>query len=406
MTTFRHDVVVAGGGMVGAAAVLALRQAGIDCGLIEPQAPPVWDAQTIDLRVSAISPASENLLHSLGLWQQIESRRVSPFESMHVWEQPGRDSLNFSAAEFASHRLGHIVENNLLVQALREKTADAAVYQSALQSMDSVDDGLWLRLADGREIKTRLLIGADGIHSHVRELSGLVMQGSGYQQRGLVCHVQSEAAHEKTAWQRFLPGGPLALLPLDDGRCSIVWSLATAEAEHLQAMDDESFSAALSQAFGEHLGSIRATTQRVSFPLAHRHADRYRSDRVALIGDAAHVVHPLAGQGGNLGMLDAATLAEEIVHASNRGVDPGHDSVLARYERRRRADNMAMLSATDALQRMFASDSPWMEGIRRIGMGMVDRLHPVKNALIRHAMYGPPNAPALMRKEISGFELD
>lgn len=393
----RHDVVVVGGGMVGAAAVLALRQAGVDCALVDPSPTPEWQTDDVDLRVSAISPASENLLRRLGVWSDIAEARVSPYSHMHVWERHDAEALDFDAAEFAELRLGHIVENALLVSALRKAIGNEAVYAQALQGIEADTEALWLRLDNGREIRSRLLIGADGVSSRVRSLAGIDLRGGDYGQRGLVCHIRLQHSHQNTAWQRFLPGGPLALLPLADGRCSIVWTLPEAEALRLEQADEETFDRELGEAFGPRLGELHVDSARASFPLARRHALSYVSGRVALIGDAAHVVHPLAGQGGNLGLLDAAVLAEQIGAAVQRGIDPGHPAILRRYERLRRADNLAMLAVTDGLERMFSSCSPWAEGARRIGMGWVNSLLPVKNTLIRHAMYGPADGPALVQ---------
>ena len=290
MTMHRHAVVVVGGGMVGIATVLALRHAGIETALVEPSPPAAWQQDDIDLRVSAISPASENLIRALGAWEHILRRRASPFEQMQVWEQPGRECLSFSSAEFASHRLGHIIENNLLTAALWERLGGAGIYASSLESVDEVEDGLWLQLADGSEIKTSLLIGADGVGSRVRSLAGIAMSGSSYGQRGLVCHVRSEHEHGRVARQRFLPDGPLALLPLSDGRCSIVWSLPEREAQRLESVAVDEFSAELTaalhgaadQAPDSDLGALQVDSPRASFPLAHRHAQCYRKGRVVL----------------------------------------------------------------------------------------------------------------------------
>lgn len=401
MSNRRHEVVVVGGGMVGAAAVLALRRAGVDCALVDPAPVPQWSNDEVDLRVSAISPASEQLLRALEVWPAIAAARVSPYTRMHVWERHDAEALDFDCGEFAELRLGHIVENSLLVAELRRAIGDDGIYSESLAGFDHANDALWLRLSNGHEMRTRLLVGADGVNSRVRELAGIEMRGGDYRQRGLVCHIGLEKSHEQTAWQRFLPGGPLALLPLADGRCSIVWSLPGDEARRLEQLEEGAFSNELMQAFGSRLGRLSVDSARASFPLSRRHALAYTAGRIALIGDAAHVVHPLAGQGGNLGLLDAAELAAQVGGAQQRGIDPGHPAILRRYERRRRADNLAMLAVTDGLERLFSSRSAWAEGARRIGMGWVNGLAPIRNALIRHAMYGPTDAPPLVRQTLT-----
>src|SRR5580765_873952 len=386
------DVVIVGAGMVGAALALDLAQRGFDITLIESRAPAPWRAEDeVDLRVVALAASSIALLRRLDVWMAIASARASAYRRMRVWDALAPGSLGFDAAEDGASALGYIVENKLIQSVLWqavERCSDIALHCPARVVASELDaDGAARRLAfeHGSLLRARLVVAADGADSALRGLLGIETRERDYAQRGIVAHVAHERTHEATAWQRFLPGATLAFLPLADGRSSIVWSVANAEAERLLALDDESFRAELGAAFDFHLGAVTATTKRAAFPLRLRLAERYIGPRFALVGDAAHVVHPLAGQGVNLGFRDAVELADVLDDARERKADFASEQALRRYERRRRSDNAMSAQAFDAIQRGFGSDNPTLAGLRAAGLALVDRVTPLKRFFARRA---------------------
>lgn len=385
-----YDVAVIGGGTVGCAFALAVARAGLTVLLVDrqPVAPPgVRDA--LDLRVSAMSPASERILNALGVWEEIETVRACPYRRMEIWDSAGSGSLTFESAEAGEPRLGHIVENRLAQGLLRnELTRHSHVHMRCPGGLLGfhVDGPLAsLELDDGNIEQARLLVGADGGRSAVRGHSGIAASAWDYRQRAVVTHVATKEPHSQACYQRFLATGPVAFLPLLDGRSSIVWSTTPEEANRLTAMPEDEFSAALEQAVGGRLGAVSQVGERASFPLQYLHARRYVDERLALIGDAAHVVHPLAGQGVNLGLLDAAALAEVVVEAHRRRRDFGRVSELRRYERWRKGDNLVMANALHGLKHMFGSDDRALAFARNLGLNLVDELKPVKKLFMRQA---------------------
>jgi 2-octaprenyl-3-methyl-6-methoxy-1,4-benzoquinol hydroxylase/2-octaprenylphenol hydroxylase len=297
--------------------------------------------------------------------------------------------LNFDAADEGRAALGFIVENRLiqsvLWQACQRESRIAIHCPARVAATDSSTDRRMLTLDDGTVVAAKLVVAADGAESALREMVGIATQGRDYGQRAIVAHVATERAHESTAWQRFLPGATLAFLPLADGRSSIVWSVPDAEAERLLVLDDDTFRAELGAALDFRLGRVTATTRRASFPLRMKLAERYLAPRLALIGDAAHAVHPLAGQGVNLGLRDVEELRVMLVEARNAKRDFAAESVLRRYERRRRSDNALSAHAFDAIQRVFGSDAMPVAALRGMGLGLVDKITPLKHAFARHA---------------------
>ncbi|HXG29225.1 MAG TPA: UbiH/UbiF/VisC/COQ6 family ubiquinone biosynthesis hydroxylase [Nevskiales bacterium] len=395
-----HDVAIVGAGMVGTPLAVALQRAGFDVALIEASPPAHYDPKSdYDLRVSALSAASQRLLERLGIWPVIAAGRISPYREMQVWDSRGAGVLHFDAAELGLPQLGHIVENSLIQHAAWQALDRVSVYCPArLLALELGGDGYRL-VFEGRDaIEAGLVVGADGAESRVRELAGIGCSGWSYAQQGIVCNVATEKPHRHTAWQRFLPTGPLAFLPLADGRCSIVWSADAAEAAALLALDDEAFRQRLAEAFGGELGEVTMVSRRAAFPLRMLHADRYVQSRLALVGDAAHVIHPLAGQGVNLGLLDVAALVEVLAQARREGRDIGELRVLQKYERWRRGDNLLMTAATDGLKRLFGSRNPLLAFARSRGLGMVNAITPLKNLLIRHAMGIAGDLPPLVRR--------
>jgi 2-octaprenyl-3-methyl-6-methoxy-1,4-benzoquinol hydroxylase/2-octaprenylphenol hydroxylase len=385
-----HDVVVVGAGMVGAALALALARAGFDVAVIEPRAPKPWQAQDeVDLRVVALAPSSVLLLDALDVWPSILAARASGYRRMRVWDATAPGALSFDAADEGRSTLGYIVENRLiqhaLWQALQQTPRIALRCPAKVSATEASADKRVLKLDDGIEVAAKLVVAADGADSALRGMLGIGTRDHDYGQRGIVAHVATERAHEATAWQRFLPEATLAFLPLADGRCSIVWSVPDAQATRLLALDDAAFCAELGAAFDFRLGRVTSTTPRAAFPLRMKLAQRYLAPRFALIGDAAHAVHPLAGQGVNLGFRDVAELRDVLVAARDAKRDFAAEAVLRRYERRRRSDNALSAHAFDAIQRVFGSDSMPVAALRGAGLSIVDKLAPLKHLFAQHA---------------------
>jgi len=317
-------------------------------------------------------------------------RRASPYQSMHVWDATGEGKIHFDAADLGIDVLGHIIENRAVQFSLYEQCQK--LHNVELLCPQQVKDIHYTELQsevildDDRCITTKLLVGADGANSKVREVAGILINKSAYEQKGVVAIVKSTQDHSSTAWQRFLPTGPLAFLPLSDGRCSIVWSAEDERADELLAMDDESFSRELEQEFDYTLGKVESIGQRAAFPLIRRHADEYVKKGLALIGDAAHTIHPLAGQGVNLGILDAAALAEVIVTARAKGQNIASLTTLRKYERWRRADNSLMMYSMSGFKNLFSNEQSSLSFVRNAGLNLVNSMGPVKHKFMRHAL--------------------
>ena len=389
------DVAVVGAGMVGAALALALARSDFAVTLIETKPPAPWRAaDELDLRVVALAPSAAELLREVEAWSAIRAARACAYRCMRVWDAAAPGELAFDAADSGEPALGWIVENRLVAHALwqaceREPRialrCPARVTGST--TVGSTPDGSRrvLEFDDGGTLAAQLVVAADGAESPLRALAGIAVQERDYAQRAVVAHVATQRPHEATAWQRFLPRATLAFLPLADGRSSIVWSAPAADAARLLALDDAAFCAELGAAFDFRLGRVTATTPRAAFPLRLRLADTYLAPRLALIGDAAHVVHPLAGQGVNLGLRDVTELRDALVGARARGADYAATPALRRYERRRRSDNALSAHAFDAIQRTFGSASPALAAVRGTALAALDRLGPIKDLFARHA---------------------
>jgi 2-octaprenyl-3-methyl-6-methoxy-1,4-benzoquinol hydroxylase/2-octaprenylphenol hydroxylase len=383
------DVAVVGGGMVGAAAALALARAGFATALLEARAPAPWSAaDEVDLRVVGLAPSSIALLDELGVWTSIRASRAGPYAHMHVWDAENGAAIDFDAADEGRDLLGYIVENNLVQWTLWQALDAAGVRRlcpAEVRAFEAQDDRIQLELADGETLAARLLVAADGAASPLRGLAGIDTRGRDYAQRAVVAHVSTERPHQDTAWQRFLASGPLALLPLADGRSSIVWSLPEDEAARVLALDDAAFMHALGVASDFRLGRIVGTTRRAAFPLRLQLAERYQAERFVLLGDAAHAVHPLAGQGVNLGLRDVGELRDTLVQARDAGRDIAAAHVLRRYARRRRSADTLDAMSFDALARIYAWQSPPLVAARGLGVRLLDRLAPLKRRLAEHA---------------------
>jgi 2-octaprenylphenol hydroxylase len=403
------DVVIVGGGVIGAAMASLLLASKLSApGRVAIIADRFATAASADadwdLRVFALSRASERLLKKCGVWDLLPMTRVFAYERMCVWdaggEPHGKGSLNFDSAEIGEPNLGFIVDGRALqwqcLQAAR--TAGAVLLEAGLGSVAATDADVSIGLSDGRVLRGQLLVAADGQESKTRELLGIETAGHSYRQDALVAHVRTAKFHGNTAWQRFLRSGPLAFLPLPDGRSSIVWSAARAEAARLRALDPEAFGAALTAASGEVLGDCELSTQLASFPLKLQYALEYARPRAVLLGDAAHVVHPLAGQGLNLGLLDCAALADVLGQAGGAGYF-GEHRLLRRYERWRRSENLLAAGALDGLERLFSNADPLSTGLRAAGLSAVDKLPFVKRRFAQRALGLIGDVPAFLKRE-------
>ncbi|PWB32741.1 2-octaprenyl-3-methyl-6-methoxy-1,4-benzoquinol hydroxylase [Pseudomonas sp. SDI] len=403
----RADLLIVGAGMVGSALALALQHSGLEILLLDgsPLTVKPFDAQApFEPRVSALSAASQRILERLGAWPGMHARRVSAYSDMHVWDGSGTGQIHFSAASVHADVLGHIVENRVVQDGLLERLHDSEIgllANARLEQMRRSGDDWLLTLADGRTLRAPLVIAADGANSAVRRLTGCETREWDYLHHAIVTSVRCAAPHQATAWQRFTDDGPLAFLPLarDGGQdwCSIVWSTTPEQAERLMALDDSAFCAALERAFEGRLGAVLEADPRLCVPLRQRHAKRYVAEGLALIGDAAHTIHPLAGQGVNLGFLDAAVLAEELLHAYERGERLADVRVLSRYERRRMPHNLALMAAMEGFERLFQADPLPLRWLRNSGLKWVEQLPEAKALFVRQALGLSGDLPALAR---------
>ena len=413
-----YDIIIVGGGMVGTALACALAQSRFRIALIEAGSLPgplQLNAETpFEPRVSALTQASRNLLDNLEVWQSVTAHRVSPYYHMQVWDGEGTGRIQFSAGDIGQPVLGHIVENKVMVGCLFERAAELVnvAIKAGTQVTDvqtGADGNTVLALSDGSQLNARLVIGADGAQSNIRQLAGFETREWDYDQQAIVTTVRTEQPNQATAWQRFLSTGPLAFLPLqqsaandaDDDRrqhySSIVWSLDSEQVADIMALNDTEFNAALARAFENKLGAVEWSDQRFAFPLRQRHVKQYVQAGIALVGDAAHTIHPLAGQGVNLGFMDVAVLAEELLRAEARELGPGDPSVLQRYQRRRQSDNLLMAGAMEGFKRLFGETAPAVRWLRSSGMSLVDQFTPLKNTLISRAMGLDGDLPALTK---------
>jgi 2-octaprenylphenol hydroxylase len=401
------DVIIVGAGIIGAVMASLLRRPGtgtsLRVALIADRfaQPPAPDADW-DLRVFALSRASERLLRLCGIWEALPATRVNAYERMCVWdaqgEAQGDGSLSFDCASLGEPNLGYIVDGQVLQwQALeRARALGTVLIEAPLGSIAWGEGGVRAGLTDGRELRGTLLVGADGTESKTRQLLGIETAGHAYDQDALVTHVHTALAHAGTAWQRFLPTGPLAFLPLSDGRSSIVWSTTRAEAQHLRALDAKAFGAALTAASGEVRGPCTVAAPIVALPLKLQYALAYAKPHAVLLGDAAHVVHPLAGQGLNLGLLDCAVLTQVLMDCgAPRSF--GDMKVLRRYERWRRSENLLASAGLDALERLFSSAGGPIPAVRRFGLNAVERAPMVKRRLARQALGLSGDLPEIIR---------
>lgn len=399
----RSDVVIVGAGMVGAALALAIssrediRVILLDGAKAMDRGPNVSNKSVddFDLRVSALTQASQKFLENLNVWPEIVKLGVSPYQKMHVWDAEGTGNVSFDAADLHRNNLGHIVENSVILASLHKtllvKNNVECLFDSSVTALDISGSQPTIQLGCGEQVEAQLIIAADGANSRLRQWAGIPTREWDYQHHAIVCTVKTEKPHQATAWQRFLDTGPLAFLPLQSDQksnhfSSIVWSVEPELATQLLQMNDEAFRTALACAFENTLGEISDVSARASFPLRQRHAKYYVKPGFAVVGDAAHTIHPLAGQGVNLGLADAMALAEEVLRAEALGLDLGDIRLLKRFERRRQGDNLAMMSTMEGFKRLFSQDDIRLRWLRNAGMNIFDKVPFIKKEVIGHAM--------------------
>ncbi|GAD90782.1 VisC protein [Vibrio halioticoli NBRC 102217] len=395
------DLVIVGGGMVGLTLALALKETDIRIAVIESNAPTEVSEEPAS-RVSALSRASEKILHKLGAWPEILNHRHAPYTAMQVWEKDTFSNIDFSAADLFEDNLGHIVENQIIQHALLEqvkKLENVTLFHSNLCTNLAVGEReAWLTLDNGQNLTAKLVVAADGANSWVRQQQDFPLTEWDYDHTAIVSNVVMEEPHQNVARQVFTPSGPLAFLPLHEAHlCSIVWSQNTDRAQQLMQVTEEEFCKQLAVDFDMRLGKVKQLSGRNAIPLKMRYARDFAKERVALIGDAAHTIHPLAGQGVNLGLLDAATLAEEIEKYWNKGKDIGEYANLRHFERWRKAEAVKMISSMQGFKELFAGDDPLKKLIRGVGMSLVGTMPGMKNEVIRHALGLKGDLPKLAK---------
>jgi 2-octaprenylphenol hydroxylase len=406
MSTKQFDIVIVGGGMVGATLACALAEADFRIAVVDSAPAPDIDTSDYDLRVSAVTLGSKAIFETVGLWSGMESQRLSCIDSMAVWDEAGSGHIHFDSAEMAQPCLGYIVENRVIRKAALDRMQALRNIElfcpASVSGIDNDGNSISMRTDDGTLLESHLLVGADGANSYVRHWADIDTRSWSFEQKAIVATVTTSEDHGGVARQRFLATGPLAFLPLDDPhKCSIVWSADNARADALLAMEDAGFLAELHAAIadgpGTALGDMEAVSQRAAFPLTSAHAQHYIDERIVLVGDAAHRIHPLAGQGLNLGLGDVAVLAEVLVESQRERRDIGSLKVLRRYERWRRGDNALMLTSMDGFKRLFSNDDPILGGLRNVGLDLADTLSPLKHRIMLYAAGLAGDRPKLMR---------
>jgi 2-octaprenyl-6-methoxyphenol hydroxylase len=401
--TDAYDVAIVGGGLVGGTLALALGGAGFRVALIDRAPDTILLSDQHDGRGSAIALGSKRVLAALGVWDRLAGE-AGPILDIRVSDGPSRLFLHYDHREVNDEALGYIVENRHLRRALAASLADCPLVTRrapvALTRLVRDPARARLGLSDGSALDAALAIGADGRESAVRAAAGIALTAWRYPQTAIVCTVRHERPHRGVAHERFLANGPFALLPLKDPhRASIVWTESNRDVGAMMALDDAAFSREMTRRFGDSLGALAVEGGRWTWPLGLHHAERYVDARLALVGDAAHGIHPIAGQGLNLGLRDVAALAEVLVDARRLGLDIGSETVLARYQGWRRTDNVALLVATDGLNRLFTTDLAPVRLARDLGLAVVNRLPPLKQLFMRHAMGLLGDLPRLTRGE-------
>jgi 2-octaprenyl-6-methoxyphenol hydroxylase len=403
--TERREMVIGGAGFAGLALAVALRQALGEAFSVTVADPALRSTPSKDPRASAIAAAARRLFEAIGVWDAVEEE-AQPILDMVVTDSKLEDAvrptfLTFGGEVEEGEPFAHMIENRLLIDALVAKAKELGIdlRATAVTAFDHRLNAVDVTLADGGAISAKLLVGADGARSQIREQAGIASLGWDYPQSAIVCTVAHERDHQGRAEEHFLPAGPFAVLPLTGKRSSIVWTEGAREAERIVALPDDQFHDELEQRFGLHLGELKVTAKPRAFPLGLYTARAFIGERLALIGDAAHIIHPIAGQGLNMGLRDVAALAEAVADAARLGLDIGGEDVLERYQRWRRFDTMTMGVATDGLNRLFSNRSDLLRLVRDIGLGLVERMPPLKRMFIREAAGFTGEVPKLLRGE-------
>ncbi|MDE1515241.1 FAD-dependent 2-octaprenylphenol hydroxylase [Vibrio sp. dsl-7] len=397
------DVVIIGGGMVGLALAAALKESDLRIAVIESHVANDQLTPLPDVRVSALSRSSEIVLRNLNAWSGIVARRAAPYQAMEVWEQDSFARIEFNADAMMQPNLGHIVENRVIQLALLEQVkqqANVALHVPATcQSIAIGESEAWLTLSNGQAFSAKLVVGADGAHSWLRHQMNIPLTHWDYGHSALVANVRTREAHQQVARQIFTAQGPLALLPMSDPHLSsMVWSTEPSRAEALLNMSAAQFNRALTAEFDARLGLCEVVGERQVLPLKMRYARDFVAPRVALVGDAAHTIHPLAGQGVNLGLLDAASLAQELLSVWQQNRDIGELRHLRHYERWRKAEAAKMIAAMQGFRDLFAGDNPAKKLIRGIGMHLVGQLPGAKHEIMQRALGLKGDLPELAKQ--------
>lgn len=397
-----YDVVIVGGGMVGLAMALSLKNANLRVGVVDSSTSEEPQLGPAELRVSALNLATQKLLDNLGVWEQVLQYRSRSYQHMNVWDKDSFADIRFSHQQVHQPYLGHIVENNIVRHALWSAVQDCDDIDIhapvKIEKLGLGDQASFVSLDNGEVMSARLIIGADGANSFVRQQAAFPLTFWDYDQHAIVATVRTELTHENCARQVFTPSGPLAFLPLyEQSLCSIVWSQQVEDAQALLALDREKFNQALYAAFDGKLGQCEVVSDRQSYPLKMRYARQWVDDGVALIGDAAHTIHPLAGQGANLGFLDAAALAQTLIQLQHDGKDIGDKQNLRAYERWRKTEAHKMILGMEGFKRLYAGENPLKKLVRGIGMSVMNHTPFAKNVVIKQAMGLSGNLPDLAK---------
>jgi len=382
------DLIIVGGGMVGLGLACALRHSGLHIIIVERGEPPVFKSLDRDCRVSAIVMGNVKILQGLGVWDYLK-KDAGPMRSMRIWDNQEQGGIRFEGSEIGEEVLGYLIENSATQRAMHKALLESDHVEfcspAEISEINWLQEHVEVKLADGRTLTTPLIVGADGGRSWVRQQAGIGVWERDYKQKGIVATVRPERGHNGIAYQRFLPTGPLAMLPMTNGLCSIVWSAELSEADRLMAMDEDAFLDALNLTFGPVLGRISEVGERAAFPLIGRLAKHFVRERVALVGDAAHCIHPLAGLGVNLGLRDAMVLAQEISDAKRFDEDWGEMDVLERYMKQRMPDVLSVMGSMEGLHQIFTGTIPGLKEVRGLGMRLMGNSGAIKQLLMRNS---------------------